>query len=287
MPIYSWLLSSLLVSQIGGNPSAPVTGAPPTTNPQGQQFQPQPIREPLPLAGLFTAGAPAVASRPARTVQPQADAHAGDDCATGGRRPHPAARQHDKRPAGFAGVGRRDGAGTSSGKSRPFTPIGGWRRPWANIISLMSASSGSPDCGREMTKRPICEPLGRLPRRKCARPRCRSRPPSTIWRRFCFWFRALPCPCPPTNRWLAPIARCSLNCLPERRPRSGPDARPDAAASQSSGRESCRGLVGGRRRPGRSHRTPGRRPGTFGRRYRRPGCPGPAATGFSGRRLSL
>ncbi len=35
MPLYSWLLSSLLVSQIGANPSVPATAAPPSTNPRG------------------------------------------------------------------------------------------------------------------------------------------------------------------------------------------------------------------------------------------------------------
>ena len=35
MPLYSWLLSSLLISQIGGNPSIPVTVAPPTPASRG------------------------------------------------------------------------------------------------------------------------------------------------------------------------------------------------------------------------------------------------------------
>ena len=50
MPPYSWLLSSLLVSQIGGNPPVPVTVAPPTTGLRGPASQPLPIRGPLLLA---------------------------------------------------------------------------------------------------------------------------------------------------------------------------------------------------------------------------------------------
>ena len=50
MPLYSWLLSSLLVGQIGGSPSLPMTVAPPITGLRNRRVQPQPIRAPLLLA---------------------------------------------------------------------------------------------------------------------------------------------------------------------------------------------------------------------------------------------
>ena len=84
MPLYSWLLSSLLVSQIGGNPSVPVTVAPPTAIPHGPAVPAAtypgtpanggtPIREP---AAPVAATRDAIPSRntpaaPARATTPQ------------------------------------------------------------------------------------------------------------------------------------------------------------------------------------------------------------------------
>ena len=82
MPLYTWLLTALLVSQTGGNLSAPVTVAPPTTNSIG------PAVSAASSAGTAAAGGtsaqksalPAAAGRstlaghdaPARAVQPPA-----------------------------------------------------------------------------------------------------------------------------------------------------------------------------------------------------------------------
>ncbi|MGA2258785.1 MAG: hypothetical protein ABSG53_29310 [Thermoguttaceae bacterium] len=89
MPIYSWLLSSLLVSQVGGDPSVPMIAAPPPTNLYGPAVpaKPYPGNETPthPIAGqvlnlsqpsTVSAGVaqpPAVAARPT-TAQLVADA---------------------------------------------------------------------------------------------------------------------------------------------------------------------------------------------------------------------
>ena len=86
MPLCSWLLSSLLVSQIGGNPSP-------------WRYRRRPLQR-LPSAAAYRRFPP---GRPIRQAPPVWDGSApisvelgrqppaGDDSATGGRRPHPAA----------------------------------------------------------------------------------------------------------------------------------------------------------------------------------------------------
>ena len=73
MPLYSWLLSSLLVSQIGGNPSPGVAAAPPATvpaatYPAAPASGGAPIRQPAP-AVVVGPDAATPSAAPARVVQ--------------------------------------------------------------------------------------------------------------------------------------------------------------------------------------------------------------------------
>ena len=73
MPLYSWLLSSLLVGQIGAIPPLPVTTPPPTSNPSGPTV-PAATFPGTPAAGGAIISQPLTA--PPRSVQPAAPAKA-------------------------------------------------------------------------------------------------------------------------------------------------------------------------------------------------------------------
>ena len=78
MPMCSWLLSSLLVSQIAGNPTVPLTVAPPTANSHGPAVPAASYPGTLAIGGVTTpdrgGGTPALSAghSPARAVQPPA-----------------------------------------------------------------------------------------------------------------------------------------------------------------------------------------------------------------------
>src|SRR5271157_1298076 len=69
MPLNSWLLTSLLASQIGGSPVAPVTTPPPTSNPRGPAV-PAATYPGTPTIGGSIIGQPSTG--PARVAQPPA-----------------------------------------------------------------------------------------------------------------------------------------------------------------------------------------------------------------------